>query len=251
MTVFITKQIKSHGYYFLGILLIIVCWQLLSIIYDAVFIPSPRDTLVAIITITKNGELKENVLISLMRQLTGLSIGVLVGISVGVVAGIFKKLEMLFQPFINLLLAVPAIVFVVMAMVWFGIGTKMNIFLVALLVFPVMYTNTIAGFHSIDKSLLEMAKVYLVPKRQLVFHIYFPSMVQALIAGFSLSMASSVRLTVMSELLGAREGIGQKIAIARTYLETDYLFAWIIVLILILLSMEFLFIRPLRKFTDR
>lgn len=55
----------------------------------------------------------------------------------------------------------------------------------------------------------------------------------------------------MSELLGAREGIGQKIAIARTYLKTDYLFAWIIVLILILLSMEYLFIRPLKTFANR
>ena len=160
-------------------------------------------------------------------------------------------MELILQPLVNTLLAVPAIVFVVMAMVWFGMGTLMTVFIVALLVYPVMHLNTLEGFKSIDRDLLEMAKVYRMPTWKKINKIYLPGLAHSLIAGLSLSIASSVRLTVMAELLGAREGIGQKIAISRAYMETENLFAWVLVLILILVGLELLLIKPLNAFTVR
>jgi NitT/TauT family transport system permease protein len=81
--------------------------------------------------------------------------------------------------------------------------------------------------------------------------IYLPGLTYSVVAGFSLATASSVRLTVMAELLGAREGIGQKIAISRAYLQIDNLFAWVLVLILIIVLLEWFIIRPLNKFSAR
>lgn len=246
-----TKQSKEYRYYLFGIFLIILGWQMLSLRYHQVIVPSPKQTIQAFVFICKSGELKENLLISFKRQIGGLSFGVLIGLSSGLLAGCFRKLELLMQPLINLLMSVPAIVFVVMAMVWFGMGTKMTIFIVALLVFPVMHINTVEGFKSIDPDLLQMAQIYRLPLTITISKIYIPGMFHGLIAGFSLAMASSVRLTIMGELLGAREGVGQRIAIARAYLETDHLFAWILVLLTILIGMEYLLIRPLRHLASR
>ena len=137
-----------------------------------------------------------------------------------------------------------------MAMVWFGLGTTMAVFLVALLVFPLMHINTLEGFKSIDRSYLEMAKVFKIPVLVKLKKIYLPGIVHSFIAGFSLSAASSVRLTIMAELIGAREGMGQKIAISRSYLETDVLFAWVIIIIIIIIMLEWLVIRPLNRFAN-
>ncbi len=251
MKVSITKGNKEYLYYILGIFLIILGWQMLSLLYNQVIIPSPVQTIQALFFIFKSGELKENIFISFKRQIGGLSLGVLVGLCSGLLAGCFRKLELLVQPLVNILMSVPAIVFVVMGMVWFGMGTKMTIFIVALLVFPVMHINTVEGFKSIDSTLIEMAQIYKLPLISTISKVYIPGMFHGLIAGFSLSMASSIRLTIMGELLGAREGIGQRIAIARAYLETDHLFAWIIVLLTILIGMEYLLIRPLRCLASR
>lgn len=234
-----------------GVLIILLGWQLLSLHYNQVLFPSPAETIQALISICKGGELVVNLKFTFQRQIAGLIFGVILGITSGIVAGLNRKGELIIQPFINALLAVPAIVFVVMAMVWFGMGTIMAVFLVTLLVYPTMHMNTLEGFKSIDRSLLEMGRVYKLPVWTTIKKIYLPGLTHSLIAGFSLCTAASVRLTIMAELIGAREGIGQKIAISRAYLETESLFAWVLVLLMIIIFLEFVMIRPLNRFSAR
>ncbi|MDD4334946.1 MAG: ABC transporter permease subunit [Desulfotomaculaceae bacterium] len=242
-----TVKLTKRYYYLAGVFLLVLCWQALSMRYSQVLVPSPVETLQALAALYHSGELKENLMITFQRQIVGVSIGISVGLCSGLLAGCLKRLELLMQPLISFLLAVPAIIFVTMAMVWLGMGTKMTIFLVALLVFPVMHTNTAEGFKSIDQALLQMAQVYRLPRLLTISKIYLPGMRHCLIAGLSLAMAASIRLTIMAEMLGAREGMGQRVAIARTYLETDHLFAWIVVLLVILVGLEFVIIRPLKR----
>lgn len=246
----ITKLNKQY-YYLSGVLLLVLIWQLLAQRYPPVLVPSPYETWQGLVSIWTSGALGDNLRITFQRQITGMSIGLLIGLTSGMLAGWFYRLELLMQPLISLLMAMPPIIITVMAMVWFGLGTKMTIFLVALLVFPIMHTNTVEGFKSIDPALIEMSKVYRLPLPLAISKIYIPGMLHSLIAGFSMGAASSIRLTVMAELLGAREGMGQQILISRSYLETEQLFAWIIVLLVILASLEFLFIRPLQRRSSR
>ena len=154
-------------------------------------------------------------------------------------------------PLVNALITIPAVIFVVMAMVWFGMGTTMAVFLVALLVFPIMHINTVEGFKSIDPNYLQMARVFRVPTLVRFKKIYLPGVMHSLLAGISLSTATSIRLTIMAELLGAQDGMGQRIAISRAYLETEQLFAWVLVLLLIMISLEWLLIRPLNNMANR
>lgn len=236
-------------WYALGVGLMLLGWQLLSLRYSKVLIPAPLDTWHALREIGRSGEMAENLKITFFRQLTGLLLGLTVGTCTGVVAGCLQKAALMFQPAITFLLSVPAIVFVTMAMVWFGMGTKMTVFLVALLVFPIMHTNTASGINSIDPSLKQMADVYRLPPLKKLSKIYLPGMRGHLITGFSLGLAASMRLTIMSEMLGAVDGMGQRIYISRAYLETEKLFAWVAVLLIILMLLECFFIRPLKKWT--
>ncbi len=236
-------------WYAIGIGFVLLGWQLLSLQYSQVIIPSPLETWLAFIEIVYSGELAENLKITFSRQLTGLLLGMTIGTITGVVAGIFKKVELMMQPMVTFLLSVPAIIFVTMAMVWFGMGTKMTVFLVALLIFPIMHLNTASGINSIDPGLRQMADVYRMPSLKKLSKIYLPGMRGHLITGFSLGLASSLRLTIMSEMLGAADGMGQRIYISRAYLETEKLFAWVVVLLIILMLLECFLIRPLKKWT--
>ncbi len=183
--------------------------------------------------------------------MAGLSLGLAIGTVSGIIAGLNKPYQLSLQPMINIILAIPAVVFAVMAMVWFGLGTTMSIFLVALLIFPIMHVNSMEGIKSIDIRLVEMASVFRVPGWVKVTRIYLPGFMHSFLAGLSLGLASSVRLTVMAELLGAQNGIGQAIAISRAYLETDKLFAYVIVLVIIVVLLEGLFFKPLRNYTAK
>lgn len=251
MTTSIIQEINRRRYYILGILLILAGWQVLAWASHPLIVASPVSTFQSIFAMLASGELTKNLIITLQRQLTGLSLGVLVGTFLGIFGGLKKSLDSMFQPGINAILATPSIIFVVIAMVWFGQGSTQVIFVTALLIMPIMYLNSAKGIQSIDSDLLQMVKVYRVPRRIKLFKIYLPGLLYGFMAGFSLSVASSLRITIMAELLGAQNGIGNAIFIARGYLETSKLFAWALLLVLLVMIIEALVFNPLQRFIGK
>lgn len=249
--VFITKVITDRKYYLLGIVIIIAGWQALATASHPLIVASPLSTLKAFFGMLSNGELGRSLLVTLQRQLIGLALGVLTGTCLGVFGGIKASLDSMIMPAINAILATPSVIFVVIAMVWFGQGSTQVIFVTALLVMPIMYLNSVKGIHSIDHNLLQMVKVYRVPWKIRMLKLYLPGLLNGFIAGFSLSAASSLRITIMAELLGAQNGIGNAIFITRGYLETDKLFAWTLTLIMLVAIMESVVFNPLHKYVKK
>jgi NitT/TauT family transport system permease protein len=72
-------------------------------------------------------------------------------------------------------------------------------------------------------------------------------MVSALSIGFAFAWKS----TVFAEYLGSSSGIGFALSMANANLETDKLFAWAIILILLMLIVEYFFLRPFQNKVTR
>lgn len=251
MTTSITQEIKSRRFYLLGILIILAGWQALAWASHPLIVASPGSTLRSIFVMLASGELTDNLMITLQRQLIGLTLGVLVGTFLGIFGGLKKSLDSMILPGINAILATPSVIFVVIAMVWFGQGSKQVIFVTALLIMPIMYLNSAKGIQSIDNDLLQMVKLYRVPAKVRLRKVYLPGLLYGFMAGFSLSVASSLRITIMAELLGAQNGIGNAIFIARGYLETSKLFAWALLLVLMVMIIEAIVFNPLQRFISK
>ena len=98
---------KNRLYVLLGTIALGVFWQVMSLNYNSVIVPSPYETFLALVDIIKNGELKTNLLISFKRQITGLTIGVLCGTATGILAGIIRPLEYFMLPVVNCLISIP------------------------------------------------------------------------------------------------------------------------------------------------
>lgn len=243
--------INDRKYYLIGIVILIAGWQILALLTRPIVIPAPIQTLKALGEMVTSGVLFTQLYISLKRQLVGLLIGVVLGTSLGVIGGLNKAVHEMVLPLINTIMATPNVIFVVMAMVWFGVGSIQVVFVVALMVFPVMYINSVKGLHTIDQDLLEMAEIYRIPMKIKILKIYLPGLVHGFLAGFTLSAATSIRVTVMAELFGSQDGIGQAIVLTRSYLETDKLFAWALTLILIVVILETLILKPLEVYIQK
>lgn len=243
--------INDRKYCLMGIVILIICWQILALLTHPIVIPSPIQTLKALGEMMASGVLLEQLFISLKRQLLGLVIGVVLGTLLGIIGGLNKAVHEMFLPLINAIMATPNVIFVVMAMVWFGVGSTQVVFVVALMVFPIMYINSVKGLHTIDQDLLEMAEIFRIPTKIKILKIYLPGLLHGFLAGFTLSAATSIRVTVMAELFGSQDGIGQAIVLTRSYLETDKLFAWALILILIVVILETLILKPLEVYIQK
>lgn len=244
---FITKGNKEGYYKFIGVVLILLLWQIISFFSHPLIVPSIGKTGAALYKLFASGEALASLFVTIQRQLLGLALGVFFGVGVGLLGGVHRPFHSILMPAINSILAIPSVIFVVLALVWFGVGSKQVIFVVALLTFPIMYINTAKSLHSIDTRLLQMAQVFHVPWKIKVRKIYLPGILHGFIAGFTLSVSSSLRITVFAEVFGAENGIGPAISSARNYLETDKLFAWTIILIVLVVAVEYLILKPIEN----
>jgi len=226
---------------------ILLVWQVLALVVNPVFVASPAATAVALARLAWEGRLWIELAITLKRLVLGLALGASAGWALGVLAGLEPRVRSFFEPVRWVVMTIPAVVIAMLAMLWFGLGDRTVIFMVAVIVFPTMFVNTVSGVLSIDTRLIEMGHVYRFPRRLMLTEVYLPGVASPALAGLTLAAGIGVRAVVLGEVLAAMSGIGHAFSRAHSWLETEELFAWIVVLVGLMGLIEFAALRPLRR----
>ena len=167
------------------------------------------------------GRFPDDVLASLIRVGAGFSTAVLLGLPLGVVSGRSSAFRRSLETTINGLRAVPGISWLPLAIVWFGIGMKTTLFLVALAAFFPIYLNAEAGARQVDPLLLEAGAMMGVKPIRSIFTIVFPGSMPHIVTGLRLGLGISWAYLVLGELSGASSGLGAVIMDARMVGRTD------------------------------
>jgi len=221
-----------------GIVLLIFVWQILSFFYDEMILPSPKVTLITLFSILSNFDVWQHVYLTVFCIIMALIFGTLFGITLGILASFSSWVNALIKPVKDLLIAIPPVALVILAIIWFGEGTLFTTIIVSALVFPLIYESTVNAIKAVDQDLIEMANVFQINARTRLLDIYLPSIIFYILANFLLAAGLAVRMMILAEILGATKGIGHLISMAQKYLITQDIFAWLIILITIILAFE-------------
>jgi NitT/TauT family transport system permease protein len=243
--------IEKALWYALGSLAIVLLWALLGALFPTVIFPSPGETLQALALLARQGVLANAVLVTLGRIVLAFGLSTVAGVGLGILAGLQPRVHGFLKPSADLAMAAPPITWLVLALVWFGTGAAAPIFTVIVVATPVIFANAYAGVRAVDRQLVEMAHVYGARRRDLLQDIYLPAMSPHLFAGLGVAISMGVRVGVMGELLGSDSGIGSALALARIYLDTPQVFAWVLVTVALLIVLEGVLIRPLQHYAER
>ena len=151
-------------------------------------------------------------------------------IPAGLCIGHFKKIGEIFEPFLNFFRFVPAIGFITLFLMWFGVGEKSKVALIFYaVIFPVMI-NTIAGVRTVDDALIEASESLGANGAKTFFTVIIPSAVPNIFTGVRLGLSGAIICIVAAEMLAASEGIGYLIYTSRLYYKTDWIFIGIFTL---------------------
>ena len=151
------------------------------------------------------------------------------------------------DPIISLLRTVPVVSFIIMLLIWVG-NQALTVFLAFFIVLPLIYTNMVTGFESVDRQMLEMAKVYRLSKWRTFLFIYRPAFMPFLISSSKISLGMTWKSGIMAEVLATPAlSIGKEMATARTFLDTPDLFAWTVVVMVLSVLFEKIFMELLRR----
>lgn len=185
---------------------------------------------------------------SLVRVGTGFACAVFLGIPLGILSGRLASVHKLLNTFINGLRAVPGITWLPVAMVWFGIGMKTTVFLVALAAFFPIYLNAAAGAKQISPKLLQAGAMMGVKRLRGTFAILLPGAMPHIMAGLRLGLGISWAYLVLGELTGVPNGVGAVIMDARMLGRVDMILVGMIIIAIIGRLSDQLFTATLKCF---
>ncbi|MFI9118354.1 ABC transporter permease [Streptomyces bikiniensis] len=225
-------------------------WHLWAAGHPAVLVPSPAETWHALARLAGDGLLTAEIGRTLGRTALASALALLVGVAWGLLGGWYRVADGVGRPLRALLLGVPPIIPVVMGMIWWGTGSGVPVFVATLVSVPIVAVGVAEAVRSLDADLLEMAAAFRIGAAQRLRHLVLPSLSAPLLAAVALVTTTSLRTTVMAELLAAHDGVGARIAEARTVLATDEVFAWAAATVAVALLVEHLLVGPLRRRAD-
>jgi len=236
---------------FLGLLLLVMVWQIASMIAGRLAVAAPLETFRALLGLVSSGEFQRHFWISLRRILAGILIGGMAGFVLGILAGLKKEVRHLLEPLRWTAMSIPPVTVLVLAMLMLGLGSVMVVFVASVLLAPIIYINTVKGMDLVDRRLVELAGIYRFPVWMRIRHVYIPALGAPLAAGMIQVVCSGVRVVVLAELMGAGRGMGAALSDAGTNLDIPTLFAWILLSVLLVAVFEYLVLRPVQHYMER
>ena len=205
---------------------------------NELLLPYPLTVLTALGQLVVQPAFWASVGASLLRVAAGLAAGVVLG---GLLAGLACAspwCDRLLSPPIRVIRATPVASFILLVLLWTG-RNQVPAVISALMVLPVVWENLVQGIQSVDRKLLEMARVYRFPPEKTFRLIYLPSLRPFFLSALTTSVGLSWKSGVAAEVLcSPAAAIGTQIYNAKRYLEIPDLFAWTAVTVALSLLLE-------------
>jgi NitT/TauT family transport system permease protein len=196
--------------------------------------------------LTESPDFLVAIAITLIRVFAGVLIAFGMGLVLGIAGGLNRFFYELLNPLVVTIRSVPVVSVIILINLWIA-SSLVPLLVTFLICFPVTWTNVTQGIFSTDKKLLEMAAVYRVSPTKILRDIYLPSIRPYASSALINAIGLGWKVTVTAEVLAnALPSMGMNLYYARIYLETDLLFAWTLVIVILSYLIEKLTVKALK-----
>ena len=212
----------------LALAVVVALWQALSVaVGNKTLVPSPVLVGRAWIDLL-HGDLRDDVLASLMHLGLGYALGTLAGLALAIASARFTLVEWLVDPLVEILRPISAIAWIPLAILMFGVSAKVPVFLIFYAaVFPI-FVNTVAGVKQVDTRLVRAAQMLGASPRFILRHVVMPSALPFVLAGARLSLGVAWMAMVAAELTGSDAGLGWRLFWYQEFFAMDKVMAVIL-----------------------
>jgi NitT/TauT family transport system permease protein len=226
-------------------------WWLSSLSVPHYILPGPTRVWDALRLIIANGDLWNNLGITLWRVAVGFVVAALIGLPFGILLGANQRAGEFFEPVIPVLNTVSSAIWAIFAIIWFGISNATTIFVVFMTAMPLIITNVWQGTRTVNADFIELAQVLRMPLRKVMTKIYLPTILPYFFSGARLAFGFSWRVSLVAETIGSSSGVGYRLRQAADLIRTDQVFAWTITLVIMMATIEMGLLKPLETYLFR
>ena len=140
---------------------------------------------------------------------------------------------------------VPALAWVPLALVWFGVNEEARVFVIALGAFFPVWLSTHVGVNGTPRALIATASTLGLNGVEQLLRVAVPAAAPSIRLGLRIGMANAFTLVVASESIGASTGLGARMFNALEATRGDWMFADLIMLAVVALGVDVVLSRTL------
>lgn len=238
-------------------LLFLLGWQILATVVPRV--PGPWEVFVFIwVEITEGrhggvvpGQFWKHFFVTLQRFTIGLAMAVAGGTFLGLLIGSSLLARALLNDTLLVFLALPAVIWAFLTVMWFSIGPRAPIFTTALTAAPFVAVNVAQGVRAIGPDLHRMSAAFGVPWAKRIRHLVLPAVLGYLFAGIRFAVIIGWNGVLLSEWFGAADGVGWR---ARIWYDANRyrgFVGWILVFVVFIVLLDRLVLTRLQRYAFR
>lgn len=232
----------SRGFLFagLGIAVLVGVWQLGFMLGGPFVLPAPAETFITAWSFIRDGTVWQPAAATTGHVLAGYAAGASAGLALGLIGGSVEALGTALQAISTIILGIPPIIWIVLALFWFGPHGLVPTFTVAIGIAPLVFAAALMGMRASHPELEELADAFRAPLKQRFLEIRLPQLSVALAPALTSALGFAWKMALMAEVLDASSGLGGQIALARANLDLPETMAWVVIALALLLLTDFL-----------
>ena len=213
----------------------IVLWELAGRLLQFNFLPPFSRVLGTTFSMIQKGQILPPLAASLAALAAGYGLAVSLGIGLGLLMGRYRKIEYIFDPYINLFLATPKIALVPILFALFGVHRSVQVAVVFLSAFFIIVVNTMSAVRTVDATYVEMARSFGARESQLFWKVLLPGSLPLTMAGVRLGMGRAVKGMINGEMFIALFGLGALLRKYGSRFDAERVFAILLVVVAVAL----------------
>ena len=241
---FITRSLETKVPRLLSFAVFVATWWIASLLIGDAKLPPPPAVLAAVMAEAGSGALFLNLGVTLARVALAFTLAMSLGAAIGYLMGRVRLADRLGDPWLILLLNLPALVVIVLAYVWAGLTEVAAIAAIAINKLPTAVVTLREGTRALDAALDEMATVFALPRWKRFRHVILPQLAPYIAAAARSGLSLVWKIVLVAELLGRPNGVGFEIGVAFQLFDIPRLLAYSLSFTAVVLVIETLLVQP-------
>ncbi len=234
-----------------SIALLLALWLVGSHVVGVRLLPEPQAVGLAIVREARSGALEFNLAVTLARVAVSFSIAMALGTVIGLAMGRIALFDRFADPWLIVLLNLPALVIIVLAYIWAGLTETAAIAAVALNKLPVAIVTVREGARALDRRLDEMAAVFRMSGWVRLRHVVLPQLAPYLAVATRSGLSLVWKIVLIVELLGRPNGVGFEIGVAFQLFDVTRILGYALAFVGVMLAIETLLVQPFERYVSR
>ena len=235
----------------LSLAALIALWAVAAALVQSRLLPGPLAVGAVTLAEIRSGELPFQLGCTLARVIGSFSIAMLLGTVAGYAMGRSKAIDRYADPWLIVLINMPALVTIIFAYVWIGLNETAAIVAVAINKLPNVTVVMREGTRALDPELEEMAKAFQFTGLSRIRHVVIPQLAPYLAASSRSGLSIVWKIVLVVELLGRPNGVGFVLGSAFSLFDMARILSYAICFIVVMLVIESLLVQPIERRANR